>query len=661
MKRTRHLEGKAALELVEEAVHVLRAAPAFCLVAYYLGSVPFLVGLLFFWADMSRSAFAAYHTVEAALGMALLFLWMKTWQAIFARRLRVVLSGHESKSLGAADIARIAVSQAAVHSVGLFVVPLSLIAMIPFGWVFAFCQSATALADDGLAGLPRYSARLLRHSALWPYQNHALLLVLFGFGMVVFLNWTSVCLALPFLAKTLFGIESIYSRSVFSLLNTTFFAAMFGLTYLAVDPLVKAVYLLRCFYGDSLKSGEDVRGELKQVAVLAGGDGEHSSRRALQDGRIKVVAMLAVVAAAQLQIGFAREFESRVDSPEPRLIYTPLQRGVRLVQMPKNRFNGFPGTRETVETVSEAMADKLTPLKRGVNVSLEPTLSDFQSAFAAAATAAQGVSESAPSLAGDGEHSSRRALQVAGGVPPEELDKAIQETIKKRKYAWRMPRDKAPEKPEEQSMLSRFFEKVGDMIQRALKAVGRWLDNFLRGLFQGRTMTKTGSSGYNWVATLQMLAYFLIAVVVGAAIWLLLRYWRGGRLGLQGVASTPIEPAPDLADESVGADQLPEDGWIRLGRDLLERGDFRLALRAFYLASLAHVAGRNLVSLARFKSNRDYQRELQRRAHAFPEVSVLFGDIVRVFDRVWYGMHTVDAEVVKQFVAHVERLKEVGA
>jgi hypothetical protein len=202
---------------------------------------------------------------------------------------------------------------------------------------------------------------------------------------------------------------------------------------------------------------------------------------------------------------------------------------------------------------------------------------------------------------------------------------------------------------------------MGDMFQRALKAVGRWLENFLRGLFQNQTRPKTGSSGYNWVATLQMLAYFLIAVVVGAAIWLLVRYWRGGHLRLASVASTPLEPAPDVADESVGADQLPEDGWIRLGRDLLERGDFRLALRAFYLASLAHVAGRNLVSLARFKSNRDYQRELQRRAHAFPEVSIVFGDIVWVFDRVWYGMHAVDAEVVNQFVTKVERLKGVGA
>jgi hypothetical protein len=612
MKRTRHQDAKPALELVEEGVHLLRAAPASCLAAYYLGSVPFLMGLLFFWADMSRSAFAAYHTVEAALGMALLFLWMKTWQAIFARRLRVVLSGHERKPLGAGEIARVSISQAAVHSVGLFVVPLSLVAVIPFGWVFAFCQNATALAEDGLDGMPRFSTKLFRHAALWPHQNHALLLALFGFGLMVFLNWTSVCLALPFLAKTLFGIESIYTRSVFSLLNTTFFAAMFGLTYLAVDPLVKAVYVLRCFYGDSLKSGEDVRGELMQLMMRA------------TPKRLAAIAILLAATVAPGEVGFANGLEStdhEAQAPgSTNYIGISLTRGEDMRHDSGTRFGAYRGVETTVEPVVQG---RLGPV-----------------AFLGGATTGQ---------------------QVAESVPSEELEKAIRETVRKRKYAWRMPRDKAPEKPAEQSILGRFFEKVGDMMQEALKKVGRWIENFLRGLFQGQTRTRTGTSGYNWVATLQMLAYFLIAVVVGAAIWLLVRYWRGGRSRMISVSSTPIEPAPDLTDENVGADQLPEDGWVRLGRELLEQGEFRLALRAFYLASLAHLAERNLVSLAKFKSNRDYQKELQRRAHAFPEVAGVFGENVGVFDRVWYGMYPVDAETVSAFVANVQRLKGAGA
>lgn len=120
------------------------------------------------------------------------------------------------------------------------------------------------------------------------------------------------------------------------------------------------------------------------------------------------------------------------------------------------------------------------------------------------------------------------------------------------------------------------------------------------------------------------------------------------------------QPVPDVADENVGAEQLPEDGWTSLARELLGRGEFRLALRAFYLASLAHLADRNLVSLARFKSNRDYERELQRRAHAFPDLQTLFGENVSCFDRVWYGRHEVTGELVTRFATNVERIKAGG-
>jgi len=53
----------------------------------------------------------------------------------------------------------------------------------------------------------------------------------------------------------------------------------------------------------------------------------------------------------------------------PFLINTPLQRGVWRPKRIRNRFNGFPGMRETVETVSEVLPARNTPLKRGVNES----------------------------------------------------------------------------------------------------------------------------------------------------------------------------------------------------------------------------------------------------------------------------------------------------
>ena len=73
--------GKPALELIEEAVHLLRTAPAGVLAIYFLGSLPFLLCFFYFCADMSKSALAAQHCVLEAAGLALAFVWMKTWQS----------------------------------------------------------------------------------------------------------------------------------------------------------------------------------------------------------------------------------------------------------------------------------------------------------------------------------------------------------------------------------------------------------------------------------------------------------------------------------------------------------------------------------------------------------------------------------------------------
>src|SRR5579862_1992055 len=89
MKRAQQQrQGRGGFDLVEQATHLLRAAPAATLAVYYLGAIPFVLGLLFFWADMSRNPFADQHLADASLAISLLFLWMKFWQVVFARRVR---------------------------------------------------------------------------------------------------------------------------------------------------------------------------------------------------------------------------------------------------------------------------------------------------------------------------------------------------------------------------------------------------------------------------------------------------------------------------------------------------------------------------------------------------------------------------------------------
>ena len=165
--------------------------------------------------------------------------------------------------------------------------------------------------------------------------------------------------------------------------------------------------------------------------------------------------------------------------------------------------------------------------------------------------------------------------------------------------------------------------------------------------------------GEGWMTFSQLLLFLLIVVVACALGIFIYRLWLNRR-PKEVVTSEPIQSVPDVSDENVGADQLPEDGWMKLARELLERGEFRLAMRAFYLANLAHLAQRNLISLARFKSNRDYQRELSRRGHSSPDLLSVFGDNLTVFERIWYGLHEVDGDSVGRFATNVERMKGFG-
>lgn len=550
MKPARRQQGKGAFDLIEEATQLLRTAPVSVLAIYYLGTIPFILGLLFFWADMSRSPFASQHLADASLAMTLLFLWMKFWQVIFARCLRTRVAGEPLPAINFRSGIRILLTQTILQPLGLFLIPLSTIPVLPFAWVYAFYQNATALADGDRTTRDLFKISC-RQAALWPKQNHVALAILFGFVFYVFINWATVCLTLPHLFKTLFGVESIFTQSPFSLLNTTFFAAMFGLTYLCVDPVLKTFYALRCFYGESLQSGEDLKAELKPFVVNA-----------------------PAIAAAVLLLGMLCLSVPAKAAPTP----------------PPNQPPG------------------------------------------------------------------------ASQISPPELNRAINETIHENKYAWRMPREQLETTDADNGPIARFFDKVGAMLRKWAQAFVRWLNELLKKLtFRWHpTSGDAHPSGYGWIMSVQLLLWGLIAAALVALVTFLYHVWRSRQKLRRTVASEAFFPVPDIADENVSADQLPEDGWLKLARELVVRGEFRLALRAFYLSSLSHLATRNLISLARFKSNHDYERELWRRGHSFPELLSVFGDNLSVFERIWYGMHEVNAGLVNQFAANVERIKATG-
>lgn len=524
--------GKPALDLIEEAFVLLRTGPLSVLAVYYLGTTPFVAGFLIFCAILSRRVEAAGYVAEAALIMTGLFIWMKFFQARFARMILARLQGGEMSGWKPGEIARSLAIQATLQATGLILLPLSALAILPFGWVYAFYQNVSAM-DDGRGRLSECVRVSARQSALWTGQNHLALLILSNFGFIVFMNWIMLGAMAPQLLNMFFGIESVFTQSPLSIFNTTFLAAAVALTYLTVDPLMKTCYVLRCFQGASLRSGDDLRSEIRRLS-----------------GRI---AALSICLVCFMSI---------------------------------------------------------------------PTAS---------------AQEAVPKTA----------------VESESLDTSIDTVVQQAKYMWRTPQKKTPST--ENGWLKEQFRSIAETLNKFLRSLGEWIKKLSDWLLPKERKTTEGGSLMSWLSShggiLSVVAALVVATlaVVGFRMLETRREAKGSAMA--------VTVHPDLEDENTRADELPEDDWTRLGRRLLEEGDRRRALRAFYLATLAHLASRGLITIARWKSNRDYERELQRRGHTVPQLPQLFGENVGIFDRTWYGLHEANPDMVQRFLGNLEKMK----
>jgi hypothetical protein len=405
---------------------------------------------------------------------------------------------------------------------------------LPLAWVYAFYQNFTLLADGEDFRLGALMAQSKSYAALWTRQSWLVLLIQAGFALFVAANIAITIFVLPRLLQMFLGVETAFTKSGANLLSSTFFAVTLCLTYLCVDPIMKAIYVLRCFYAESVHSGEDLKADFRQS--------------------VSAVALLLVAL--------------------------------------------------------------LLPLTGAV---------------------AQTKAVTAP-----------------------ELDRAIDEVIHQRQYAWRLPRQHAPV-AESQNPFVRFTESLLKTTRAWIRKLRRSYNQFrqwLNDLLHGKQHNQDGSDelGNPPAGPLRLLLYGLsviMAIVLGI---LLFRALRGPK-PREEVAGAVAAVAVDLGADNVVADQLPEDGWHSLARDWIARKDFRMALRALYLASLAYLGERDLIRIHRAKSNRDYLRELDRRARSTPELAAVFSQNLTAFESSWYGRREVGPEAIDAFVANLDRMK----
>lgn len=262
---------RPALDLIDEAFHRLRLAPLGTLGVYYAGTLPFLLALLYFLADQGHSADAAGRAVGGSLVVTGLFLVMKTCHAVFTAQLTARLRRREAAPWTWARLRRVLVVQGILQPSGLFALMLASTIVVPMGWVYAFYQNVTVLGD-GTTESPLAVLRRAWHATLrGPRQNHLGLSLLSLLGFFVLLGLLVALVAIPYLLRMFTGEENPFTRSgMHYVFNTTFLAVLFSLTYLVLDPVAKAFYTLRCFYEESLRTGEDLLSDLAALPPVAG-------------------------------------------------------------------------------------------------------------------------------------------------------------------------------------------------------------------------------------------------------------------------------------------------------------------------------------------------------------------------------------------------------
>jgi hypothetical protein len=237
------------------------------------------------------------------------------------------------------------------------------------------------------------------------------------------------------------------------------------------------------------------------------------------------------------------------------------------------------------------------------------------------------------------------------------LREAVDQVLTEAPYQWREPLPAA----KEQNTFVRWTDKILAGIQDAWEWVKRQISRFfewLRKLFGSGPDTKSdkapprvGLSVFAWVA---------IVVLAGALLALGMRssLWRRAAKAPD-LQAGPV--AVDLEDPGVLANQLPENEWVSMARDFAARGDFRMALRAYFLASVAFLASREMLVVARSKTNLDYLGEVRRRARSVRGLDGLFAAGVRSFESAWYGLHEVDGSEVQTFAENFERMRSMVA
>jgi hypothetical protein len=226
-----------------------------------------------------------------------------------------------------------------------------------------------------------------------------------------------------------------------------------------------------------------------------------------------------------------------------------------------------------------------------------------------------------------------------------------------------MPRETVQDGEQEaKGPLEAAIKWLLDVLSKGVRALEKWITQFFEWLenLLPKPDKKQTSTNKNWITPVRAVIILLVLLFIAVLIFVVIRIWRRHRTEPIEAAAAGVAPLPDLNDESTKADDLPANRWLILAEEFTAKGELRLAMRALYLATLAYLAEHEMITIEIYKSNREYERELRRRAHEREELLVIFSKSLNLFERVWYGMYRIQRSDFDDFATNQKRILTFG-
>jgi hypothetical protein len=334
---------------------------------------------------------------------------------------------------------------------------------------------------------------------------------------------------------------------------------------------------------------------------------------------LKIIASAVIILAPMIAVGSTlTEYQSRIDAAhkDAKSMISALQTGV-------------PGSYQ-----EQYLRQKASHIRKSVPVNENVDLSS-----SAVETQNGWLQTELDKF--DQESNKSERIKLLSGIS--ERLSSIDDEVKLLQNSTPSTRSKDEDKQKLNEILSREeYKKPEDKGESFFQRWVNWFLNWLRSLFpDSPVLPNVERPGFQPLSVvIQVVVYALVIGLIGFLIY---------------------KFAPVIAERFSKREKKERNSRVILGEHIdasrsatdlfaeaenfARQGDLRAAIRKGYIALLCDLADRKVIGLARHKTNRDYLRDLRKRAPLFARMKNATGS----FERHWYGFRTPEPKDWEEF------------